>query len=75
MSSQQIRWYFDGHQFCSVRESRVGAAAWRTAFDHGLAIILDLAVRRRIPGGRLTFPAEIRPGRGYRASVVKGRVA
>jgi beta-glucanase (GH16 family) len=46
---QQIRWYLDGHQFFSVRESRVGAAAWRTAFDHGLAIILDLAMGGSYP--------------------------
>lgn len=46
---QQIRWYFDGHQFFSVSEPRVGAAAWRTAFDHGLAIILDLAMGGSYP--------------------------
>jgi beta-glucanase (GH16 family) len=46
---QQIRWYVDGHEFFSVSESRVGAAAWRTAFDHGLAIILDLAMGGSYP--------------------------
>jgi beta-glucanase (GH16 family) len=46
---QQIRWYLDGHQFFSVSESRIGAAAWRTAFDHGLAIILDLAMGGSYP--------------------------
>ncbi len=46
---QQIRWYLDGHQFFSVGESRVGAPAWRTAFDHGLAIILDLALGGAYP--------------------------
>jgi beta-glucanase (GH16 family) len=48
-ADQQIRWYFDGHQFFSVSESRVGAAAWHTAFDHGLAIILDLAMGGSYP--------------------------
>lgn len=46
---QQIRWYLDGHQFFSLSESRVGAAAWRPAFDHGLAIILDLAMGGAYP--------------------------
>ena len=41
---QQVRWYLDGHQFFSVSESRVGAAAWQSAFGHGFAIILDLAM-------------------------------
>jgi beta-glucanase (GH16 family) len=43
-ADQQIRWYVDGHQFFSVSESRVGAAAWDEAVDHGFSIILDIAI-------------------------------
>ncbi|HEX9353734.1 MAG TPA: family 16 glycosylhydrolase, partial [Streptosporangiaceae bacterium] len=43
-AGEQIRWYLDGHEFFSVREARVGRAAWHPAFDHGLAIIFDLAM-------------------------------
>jgi len=41
---QQVRWYLDGQQFFSVSESRVGRAAWQSAFGYGFAIILDLAM-------------------------------
>ena len=47
---QQIRWYLDGKEFFSVSETRVGAAAWRTAVDHGFRIILDLAIGGSYPG-------------------------
>jgi beta-glucanase (GH16 family) len=46
---QQIRWYLDGHEFFSVSESRVGQAAWTAAIDHGLSIVLDLAVGGAYP--------------------------
>ena len=46
---QQLRWYLDGHQFFSVSESRVGAAAWQSALGHGFAIILDLAMGGSYP--------------------------
>jgi beta-glucanase (GH16 family) len=48
-SDQQIRWYLDGHEFFSVSESRVGAPAWTEAFDHGLQILLDVAVGGALP--------------------------
>jgi hypothetical protein len=51
-SDQQIRWYLDGHEFYSVRESRVGPAAWTAAVDHGLRILLDVAVGGSYPDAR-----------------------
>ncbi len=48
-ADQQVRWYLDGHQFYSVSESRVGAAAWQTAFSQGFAVILDLAIGGTYP--------------------------
>jgi len=46
---QQIRWYFDGRQFFSVSESRVGRAAWTAIVDHGFSIILNVAVGGAYP--------------------------
>lgn len=46
---QQIRWYFEGREFFSVSEPRVGRAAWTAAFDHGLSIVLDVAVGGAYP--------------------------
>ena len=48
-ADQQVRWYLDGHQFYTVSESRVGAAAWQTAFSQGFAVILDLAIGGTYP--------------------------
>jgi beta-glucanase (GH16 family) len=41
---EQIRWYLDGQQYFAVDESQVGTAAWTQAVDHGLSIVLDVAV-------------------------------
>jgi beta-glucanase (GH16 family) len=48
-ASQQIRWYLDGREFFSVSESRVGRAAWTAAVDHGLSIVLDVAMGGAYP--------------------------
>lgn len=48
-SDQQIRWYVDGKEFFSVSESRVGAAVWDEAVDHGFSVILDVAVGGTYP--------------------------
>jgi beta-glucanase (GH16 family) len=48
-ADQQVRWYLDGHQFFSASESRVGTAAWQTAFAQGFAIMLDLAIGGSYP--------------------------
>lgn len=48
-SDQEIGWYLDGREFFSVSESRVGRAAWTSAVDHGLSILLDVAVGGAYP--------------------------
>lgn len=48
-ADQQIRWYFDGREFFSVSEATVGQAVWKTAIDHGLSILLDLAIGGSYP--------------------------
>jgi beta-glucanase (GH16 family) len=48
-SDQQIRWYLNGREFYSVSESRVGAAVWNEAVDHGFFIILDVAMGGTYP--------------------------
>jgi beta-glucanase (GH16 family) len=49
---QQIRWYLDGTEIFNVKEQQVGAAVWDEAFDHGLQIILDVAVGGSFPDKR-----------------------
>jgi hypothetical protein len=48
-SDEQIRWYLDGRQFFSVRESPVGQAVWTAAVDHGFSILLSVAVGGAFP--------------------------
>jgi beta-glucanase (GH16 family) len=47
--AQQIRWYLDGREYFSVSESRIGAAAWNAAVDHGWSILLSVAVGGSYP--------------------------
>jgi beta-glucanase (GH16 family) len=46
---EQIRWYLDGHEFYSVSESQVGAAAWTPAVDHGFSILLSVGMGGAFP--------------------------
>jgi beta-glucanase (GH16 family) len=48
---QSITFYLDGHRYFRARESKVGASAWRAAFDHKLSIIFDLAMGGGYPDG------------------------
>jgi beta-glucanase (GH16 family) len=48
-ADEQVRWYLDGHDYFSVSEPTVGAAAWTEAIDHGFSIILDLALGGGFP--------------------------
>lgn len=48
-ADEQIRWYLDGNEFFSVSERQVGKPAWASAFDHGLQILLNVAVGGSFP--------------------------
>ena len=51
-SDEQIRWYLNNHEFFSVSERKIGAAAWTEAVDHGFMVILDLAIGGQYPEGK-----------------------
>ena len=57
-TNQQIRWYFDGHEFFSVSERRVGQAVWTAAVDHGFSILLNVSIGGSFPNAqcRCTTP-------------------
>ena len=46
---EQIRWYVDGHEFYSVSETQIGAAAWVPAVDHGYSILLSVGMGGAFP--------------------------
>ena len=58
-STEEIRWYLDGHQFFTVRATDVDAATWEKATHHGFFILVNLAI-----GGSFGGPpdASTRPG-------------
>jgi len=48
-SDEEIRFYLDGRQTWSVKESQVGVTAWNAALHHGFYLRLDLAVGGSLP--------------------------
>ena len=50
-SNESINFLLDGNQYFSVSEAQVGAATWQQGFDHGLMIMLDLAIGGGFPNG------------------------
>jgi exo-beta-1,3-glucanase (GH17 family) len=48
-SDEEIRFYLDGRQTWSVKESQVGVTAWNSALHHGFYLRLDLAVGGSLP--------------------------
>ncbi|WP_181799745.1 hypothetical protein [Kitasatospora acidiphila] len=53
-----MRWYLDGVEYHRVTADQVGAAAWDQAVQHGVFLVLDVAV-----GGGLRPSGQ----RGHRA--------
>jgi Ricin-type beta-trefoil lectin domain/Glycosyl hydrolases family 16 len=51
-SDESITFYLDGNAYYSVSESQVGTATWQAAYDHNMAIILDLAIGGNYPNGQ-----------------------
>ena len=48
-SDEEIRFYLDGRQTWTVKESQVGITAWNAALHHGFYLRLDLAVGGSLP--------------------------
>ena len=67
---EQIRWYLDGHEFYSVSESRVGAAAWTAAVDHGFSILLSLAMGGSFPDDQCRCTSPHQPDLVQRGTMV-----
>jgi len=63
VSPEQIRWYLDGRDYFTLKQTRVDATTWSKAVDHPFFIIFDLAM-----GGG--FPAAF--GGGPNGNTVSG---
>ena len=51
-ADESITFYLDGNAYFTVTESQVGTSTWQAAFDHNMAIILDLAMGGNYPNGQ-----------------------
>jgi len=64
-ATEELRWYVDGEQFHSVKESDVDAQTWADATGHGHFILLNLAMGGGFPdgvSGQTTPTAATEPG-------------
>jgi len=50
-SAESITFYLDGASYFSVTEGQVGTSTWQQAYDHGLMLMLDLAIGGGFPNG------------------------
>lgn len=48
-ASESITFYLDGRAYFTVTERQIGTAAWHAAFDHGMSVVLDLAMGGTYP--------------------------
>ncbi|QNE29373.1 MULTISPECIES: acyltransferase family protein [Streptomyces] len=57
--AEEVRWYLDGRVYHRVTADRLGSGTWERAVDHGLFLILNVAV-----GGKLAQAdgADVGPG-------------
>ncbi|MGQ0646976.1 MAG: glycoside hydrolase family 16 protein [Gemmatimonadaceae bacterium] len=49
VSPQQLRWYLDGSNYFTLRQSQVDAASWTAATSHGFMLILNVAIGGGFP--------------------------
>ena len=47
---KQIRWYVDGKPYLTITMGMIGSSTWRSTFDHGFFILLNVAIGGRWPG-------------------------
>ncbi|MFB7253012.1 acyltransferase family protein [Streptomyces nojiriensis] len=69
--AQEVRWYLDGRVYHRVTADRMDPGTWRAAVDHGLFLILDVAVGGGLPlaDGASAGPAT-EPGHAMRVDHV-----
>ncbi|MFI1279290.1 acyltransferase family protein [Streptomyces sp. NPDC020858] len=47
--AEEVRWYLDGRAYHRVAAARMDAGTWNRAVDHGLFLILNVAVGGKLP--------------------------
>ncbi|MFD3328488.1 SGNH hydrolase domain-containing protein [Streptomyces sp. NPDC058701] len=69
--AEEVRWYLDGRVYHRVSADRMDAGTWRRAVDHGVFLILNVAIGGKLPeaDGATAGPAT-EPGRPMRVDHV-----
>ncbi|MFC1430458.1 SGNH hydrolase domain-containing protein [Streptacidiphilus sp. N1-3] len=75
VSPEQVRWYLDGREYHRVSAAGIDPAVWSRAVDHGMFLILDLAIGGGLPAalGGQPGPAT-QPGHPLRIDSVTAEV-
>jgi hypothetical protein len=47
---EQIRWYVDDKPYLTITAGMIGSSTWRSTFDHGFFILLNVAIGGSWPG-------------------------
>ena len=48
-SPEQIRWYVDRKPYLTVTSASIGSSTWRSTFDHGFFVLLNVAIGGNLP--------------------------
>ncbi|MFD3779554.1 SGNH hydrolase domain-containing protein [Streptomyces sp. NPDC058612] len=69
--AEEVRWYLDGRVYHRVSADRMDAGTWKRAVDHGVFLILNVAMGGKLPeaDGATVGPAT-EPGRPMRVDHV-----
>jgi len=75
VSPEQVRWYLDGREYYRVSADQMDPATWSRAVDHGLFLILDVAVGGGLPAALGGHPGPAtQPGQPLRVQYVTAMV-
>jgi beta-glucanase (GH16 family) len=47
---EQVRWYVDDKPYLTITAGMIGSSTWRSTFDHGFFILLNVAIGGSWPG-------------------------
>ncbi|MEV0886868.1 acyltransferase family protein [Streptomyces microflavus] len=75
LGAREVRWYLDGRVYHRVSAGRMDAGTWKRAVDHGVFLILNVAIGGKLPvaDGATAGPAT-EPGHPMRVDQVTVKV-
>ncbi|MFE5997176.1 acyltransferase family protein [Streptomyces sp. NPDC056454] len=72
LGAGEVRWYLDGRAYHRVTAGQMDAGTWKRAVDHGVFLILNVAIGGELPAADgATAGPETEPGRAMRVDRVR----